>query len=113
MKAKLTVLALIAMVSLFLVGFVNHDQPQSSKQEEYAFLSFYIASNGVFIEKNLNGKTEVVKLEGEKLERSGKSYRTDLIKELEKISEQGYAIINVSQGISPTSSELYLFKKVM
>ena len=108
MKTNLLLLALIASVSLFLLGFANHE-PQNLRTEDYALIVSFGFGN---LEKSVNGKTEIIKLEGEKIEgQAGKSSANSLIRELEKLNEQGFEIVNVSTSGTSSMREVYLFKR--
>ena len=111
MKKNLSVGALIVIVSFFLVGFIKNEKPQSGRTEDYALLIYSPGS----VEKNVNGKSEFFKLEGEKVDGlSGKNTLNSLAKELAKLNEEGFEIVNVSTSVFSTGQvarEVYLFRR--
>lgn len=110
MKAQI-ILAGIALTAVALLGFNYRNPVEPPPGEEYATATVY--SSGLFV-RTVNGKTEVITLEGEKLAGlNGKWYKSSCIQELNKISQDGYEMVNVS--VSEAGSlmyELYLFRKV-
>ena len=100
--------ASIVVCSLFLLSFVNQENQQPKRTEEYG----QIVYRGSVIERTINGKTEVYIVEGEKFDGySGKYFNTALMNELGKMNEAGYEIVNVSSSPIVPVAEIYLFKR--
>jgi len=112
MKNKILSLALAAGVVLALVAF-NSIDTQTSQGEEYA-LVVYTTGGDDAITRTLNGKTDYVLLDAEKIPGMiSKSNRTSLVVELQKVSAMGYEIVNVATSVPTSASvrEVYLFRK--
>jgi hypothetical protein len=108
MKTKLSMLTVVVLTSLLLFSFISH-HPQQKGTEEYAIVVYI----GREIHKTVNGKTEVIKLEGEKVEGAvGKNYLSALVKELEKVNAEGYEIVNADVAVGTASyQETYFFRR--
>ena len=100
------------VATLFLFGFANNESQQNKRTEEYGSI---VVSDYNFIEKTANGKTEIIKLQTEKISGGlkGNYNNTSLISELNKMNEEGYEIVNVSTTIFSNNvlREVYLFKR--
>jgi hypothetical protein len=108
MKTNLLLLASIASVSLLLLGFTSRE-PHNTRTEDYALIVRFGFGE---LEKTVNGKTEYIKLEGQKIEgQPGKNTTSALVQELEKLNELGFEIVNVSQDHGNMVREVYLFKR--
>ena len=108
MKTKLSIATFVVLTSLLLFSFISKT-PQQKGTEDYAIVVLI----GKEIHKHVNGKTEAIKLEGEKVEGIiGKDLKSALIKELQKINDEGYEIVNMDIAVGTSSyQETYFFRR--
>lgn len=109
MKTKWMIGVLVVVASVFLLSFTTRDTKGLSRTEEYGIL----VCHGSTIEKTVNGKTEIYTIDSEKIPGIvGKSFSTALLKELNKMNEAGYEIVNVSFAVAQNGERsVYLFKR--
>ena len=110
MKTNVILVAVLLVGCFLLFGFGHGDRPQTGKTEEYGEIVY----NAGIAERTINGKTEVIKLEGEKLEGGlmRVSYNTALVNELNKMNAEGFEIVNVSVALGTSySKDIYLFRR--
>lgn len=109
MKTKLMIGILIGVASLLLLSFTTKETKGLSRTEEYGMLVYRAG----MVEKTVNGKTEIYTIDSEKIpDMVGKNFSTALLKELTKMNEAGFEIVNVSFAVAQNGERsLYLFKR--